>query len=512
MLFPLLLLAATVCQADGQQRPNILIAISDDQSYPHASAYGSQMVRTPAFDRVAQSGALFTRALVASPGCSPSRAAFLTGKYPWQLESAGTHASGFPHKFDTFPSQLEAIGYHVGYTGKGWGPGNWQASGRKQNPAGPEWNKVRLARGERAGGISSTDYAGNFKEFLAARDAGQPFCFWYGAHEPHRKYEEGSGLAAGKTLDSAEVPGFLPDAPEVRGDLLDYALEIEWFDQQLAKMLRLLEEAGELDNTLIVVTADNGMPFPRAKANCYEYGVHVPLAIAWPRRFAAGQRFEPVVSLVDVTATIRAATGIANDNATPTPGKSLLGELSRESSADRPERTYVYSARERHSSSRYENVGYPQRAVRSQDYLYIRNFKPRRWPAGDPQELLPGGKLGPMHGAYRDIDASPTLALLVERRGEPAIGPFLEWAVAKRPAEELFCVKDDPACLHNLVDQPAHAKQLVDHRAALDSFLRETGDPRAGDEGEVFETYPRYSPLRKFPRDEESARTHSDLR
>ncbi|MDI9443784.1 MAG: sulfatase-like hydrolase/transferase, partial [Planctomycetota bacterium] len=95
-------------------RPNILLAISDDQSFPHASAYGSKMVSTPAFDRVASEGVLLTNAICASPGCSPCRAALLTGRHTWQLEHAGTHASSFSPKYVTYPDRLESAGYFVG--------------------------------------------------------------------------------------------------------------------------------------------------------------------------------------------------------------------------------------------------------------------------------------------------------------------------------------------------------------------------------------------------------------
>jgi N-sulfoglucosamine sulfohydrolase len=108
--------------ATEQKRPNILFAISDDQSFPHASIYGDKVANTPAFDRVAREGVLFMNAFAASPGCSPSRATLLTGRNCWQIEDAGTHASEFPAKYVVYPDILEEAGYFVGYTGKGWGP------------------------------------------------------------------------------------------------------------------------------------------------------------------------------------------------------------------------------------------------------------------------------------------------------------------------------------------------------------------------------------------------------
>ena len=184
-----LLLLAIPFANETAARPNILLAIADDQSFPHASAYGHPGLHTPGFDSVAADGVLFTNCYAASPGCAPSRAGLLTGRHPWMLEEAGTHASRFPAKWPTYPDLLAAAGYHVGYTGKGWGPGNYKAGGRTSNPAGPGYSKRTLTPPNR--GISRNDYAANFRDFLEARDDDEPFCFWFGATEPHRVYDAG---------------------------------------------------------------------------------------------------------------------------------------------------------------------------------------------------------------------------------------------------------------------------------------------------------------------------------
>ncbi len=503
----LCLLLLSACMADPsdgvdsgqtQDRPNILLAISDDQSYPHASTYGFKAVQTPAFDRVAAEGVLFSNAFVASPGCSPSRAALLTGRHTWQLEEAGTHASSFPARYVTYPDLLEQAGYFVGYTGKGWGPGNWEAGGRTRNPAGPEFSDIRTTSPP---AMSDKDYAANFRAFLEARPEGTPFCFWYGSHEPHRRYEEGIGLQSGKKLEEVTVPPFLPDAPEVRSDILDYAVEIEWFDQHLGRILEILEETGELDNTIVVVTGDNGMSFPRAKANLYEYGIHVPLAIRWPARLSAGRVVQAPVSLVDLAPTFLEAAGVQHPGTHPMVGSSLLELLASEGN-ETPDRM-VFSARERHSSSRFDNLGYPGRALRTREYLYIRNFKPELWPAGMPQKYEENGELGPMHGGYHDIDAAPSLSFLIDNRDDPQLGLYFHLAVDKRPAEELYDIRQDPGCLNNLAGSAQHAEIKSQLAQALEQYLTETEDPRMGENGDIFETYPRYSPIRKFPAPEQ---------
>ena len=500
-----LLAAAILCSLAKPlaKSPNILFAISDDQSYPHASAYGCRGIETPGFDRVAKEGVLFHTAISGSPGCSPSRASLLTGRYHWMIEHAGTHASKFDNKYATFPDMLEKAGYWIGYTGKGWGPGNYRDGGFKRNPAGPVFSSKKKSSGIK--GISSTDYAANFDAFLEQRPDGKPFYFWLGGHEPHRVFEKGIGLKKGKKLSDVDVPAFLPDTPEIRGDILDYYVEIEWFDSHLARAMAKLEAIGELENTLVIVTSDNGMAFPRAKANCYEFGVHVPLAIMWPERVKGSRASTDPVSFVDLTATILEAAGVVHPAlgkaALAPSGQSLMSLLaSGKSGRIELTRTHVYSGRERHSSSRFNNWTYPQRCLRSDQYLYIRNFRPDRWPAGDPQKFNSPGKLGPMHGGYHDIDACPTLTFLIENRNDPRYKPFFHLSVNKRPGEELFDIKKDPDCLNNLALDPTFLKVTQKYRDEMDAFLKKTGDPRANDNGDLWESYKRYSRMRSFPR------------
>lgn len=508
------LLCGTVCTfltlavsaSDDQARPNILIAMADDQSFPHTSFAGYEAVQTPGFDRVAREGVYIKNAFAPSPGCSPTRAALLTGRHPWQIEQAGTHASSFPAKYVVFPDLLENAGYSVGMTGKGWGPGDFQAvDQRPRNPAGPEFQKHKCK--PPTSGISKNDYAANFADFFNARDKSKPFCFWYGSTEPHREYELGSGLKAGKESTDAKVPDFLPDTPEIRSDLLDYCLEIEWFDSHLVKMLTLLEEAGELDNTMVIVTADNGMPFPRAKANLYDYGFHEPLAIRWGKAVPGGRVVDDLIGFVDLTATILDATNVAHPSTEfPISGRSFLEVLkSNKQGIVDPSRDAVFAARERHSSSRYNNWTYPQRAIRTQQHLYIRNFRPDRWPAGDPVTLKQDGTLNQPHSGYHDIDACPTLDFLISKADDPILGKYLPLSVAKRPSEELFDIVSDPACLKNLADDPEHLNDKWRLSKRLIDYLTESGDARALDGGEIWETYPRYSPIRSFPAPDEGS-------
>ncbi len=486
--------------APATDSPNILFAIWDDVSYPHVSASGSGMVSTPAFDRIAAEGVLFRNAYAPAPGCSPTRAAFLTGRHIWMIEQAGTHASSFPSTYVSYQDLLEQAGYAVGYTGKPWGPGRWEKSGRTRNPAGPPF--LERSSEPPYSGMRNWDYAGNFEAFFEQKEEGQPFSFWVGGSEAHRRFERGSWESAGKSLDDAEVPSFLPDTAEIRGDLLDYAVEIEWFDSHIGRILEYLESKGELDNTLVIFTADNGMAFPRAKANLYDYGIHMPLAVRWSTVGRAGRVVEDLVQFVDLTATILDLAGVAHPGGdTALAGRSIRNVL--EADADGwvdPSRERAYSGRERHSSSRWSNLTYPQRAMRTPTHLYIRNLKPSRWPAGAPQKYDAPNRLGPMHGGYHDIDASPTLSFLIDNRDDEELGKFLQLAVAKRPGEELFDLDQDPGCVNNLADSAEHADLLAELRDELDAYLRETGDARVVGGGEIWDQYIRYSSTRSFPK------------
>ncbi len=472
--------AAPALLLEGRRRPNILFAVADDQSWPHTSAAGDRVVKTPAFDRVARTGVLFTNAISNSPGCAPSRAAILTGRSHWQLEEAGTHDSAFPSKFQVYPGLLEAAGYHVGLTAKGAGPCNWKIGGWKHNPAGQAYDARKLDDVPK--GISAIDYAGNFADFLKARPQGAPFCFWFGSHEPHRVYLPGSGLKSGKRLEDVVVPPFLPDCPEVRSDILDYYTEIEYFDRQLGKMLELLKKAGELDNTLIVVTADNGMSFPHSKATLYEYGIHLPLAVCWPARVKGGRKIDDLISFCDFAPAFLEAAGLRIPEVMT--GRSFLDVLmSNRSGRVDPKRASAFSGRERHSHARFDNLGYPCRAIRSYQYLYIRNFKPERWPAGDPE-------------GFYDIDDGPSKEHVLKNRNRPDVRRLFEAACGKRPAEELYDIQKDPGCLENLASSPAHAEVRAKLRAELERTLIAQKDPRMLGAGDIFESYPRYSAMR----------------
>lgn len=468
----------------AQERPNILFAISDDQSFPHASAYGTDWVKTPAFDRVADEGILFNRAYVPNPKCAPSRSIILTGRNSWQLEEAANHWPTFPEKFKVFTEVLAEQGYFVGSTGKGWAPGIAQtADGSPRHLAGKPYNEITTTPPTSA--INSKDYAANFQAFLEAREnEDQPFSFWYGGHEPHRVYEFRSGIDVGnkRVEEIKELPPFWPDSDSIRADMLDYAMEIEYFDEHLGRMLEILEEAGELENTIVVVTSDNGMPFPRIKGQVYEQSAHLPLAIMWPNGIESpGRVVDDFVSFADFAPTFIEVAGLEWEETGmhPTVGKSLSDILfsDREGQVNEA-RDHIILGKERHDVGRPYDWGYPVRGIVKDDFLYLRNFKEDRWPVGNPET------------GYLNTDGSPTKTYILDHRTTAGMYHYWQWNFGKRPSEELYNISEDPNCLHNLAYDPAYKNQKKVLVEELYQKLKEQNDPRVFGNGYVFEVYP----------------------
>ena len=470
-LFLLLQNTLTLCVATAndvvsKKGPNILFAFADDQSWLHTSFNGDSNVNTPNFDRIAREGVSFSHCFSACPSCTPSRSAVLTGQDIWRIKQAGVLYGSIPKEVPLFPLLLQDDGYHVGYTGKGWVPGDPFALGRRRYPIGREYNNEtnRFV----AAGLNDQDYAENFRHFLKDRPDDAPFFFWFGCKEPHRVYEDGIGKRLGKQAKNVQVPDFFPDDQIVRSDILDYCVEIEYFDSQLGKMIQQLEAAGELDNTIVIVTSDNGMPFPRCKTTLYDLGTRMPMAIRW-NKIPAGRRIDDFVLLTDLAPTILEVAGLQIPD--PMTGRSLLPLLtSTQQGRIDPTRDHVVTAVERHTWCRPDGATYPSRAIRNDDYLYIRNFAPDRWPTGGPT-FVSSNKT--FHG---DVDACPTKTFMVDHAEQ--FPREFDLCFGKRPLEELYDVRNDPWQVKNLAADPAFASAKEKMWKQLEDRLRSTGDPR----------------------------------
>ncbi len=512
--------------AAEEKRPNILFAFADDWGR-FASAYAkldglgtiNDVLDTPNFDRVARDGVLFRRAFVSAPSCTPCRSALLSGQHFWRTgRGAILRGAVWDGSNAAYPLMLRDAGYHIGETYKVWSPGTpvdapYGAGKHAYEKAGGRFNDFSenvtkmMADGkpiDAAKQLLYDEVLGNFNAFLAARRSEQPFCYWFGPTNVHRKWIKGSGKnlwGINPDLLQGIMPPFLADVPEVREDLADYFGEVQAFDAALGVLLKRLEEIGELDNTLIVVSGDHGAPgFPHGKCNLYDFGSSVSLAIRWGGA-KGGRVVDDLVSLTDLAPTFLELGGVAVPGAMT--GRSLASVLTSEKSGQvDPRRTAVFIGRERHvENARADYMPYPQRAIRTHEYLYIVNFKPDRWPLGDPYRL--DGNNPPTteeltedtRVSLADEDAGPAKAWLVGRRNDPRWKPLFDLAYAKRPREELYDLKSDPHQVKNVAADLRFADVRANLEHRLMDELRRTGDPRLIDDGKFFETPPMAGPV-----------------
>jgi arylsulfatase A-like enzyme len=476
-----LLALITIAPAAFAAPPNILFAIADDWG-AHAGAYGTPWVKTPAFDRVAKEGLLFNRAYTPVAKCAPSRAIVLTGRHAWQLEEAGNHMAYFPAKFKSWPEVLTEKGWHMGITGKGWGPGIANdPAGKPRQITGNPFNNRKAP--PPTSGILNNDYAANFADFLDAAPQDKPWCFWYGSLEPHRGYEFQSGVKkGGKNLSDVDrVPAQWPDTETVRHDILDYAFEVEHTDRHLGRMIAELEKRGLLDRTLIIVTADHGMPFPRGKGYAYPASNRVPLAIRWPGGVKnPGRVIDDFVSFIDLAPTILDVAGIAEKESgmAGITGRSWREIWESEKAGQVvAARDFTLLGKERTDVGRPHDWGYPIRGLLTADYLYLKNYEPTRWPAGNPET------------GYLDTDASPTKTLILERGRKDRADQYWQLNFGMRPGEELYYLTNDPDGVRNLATEPAEKERATAMEERMTALLRAQGDPRMSGHGHVFDEY-----------------------
>ncbi len=535
-IFPRIVAAAAVAlvgaiasldvHAADAKRANILFAFADDWGR-YASAYAkidgpggiNDVVRTPNFDRLASRGVLFRNAFVNAPSCTPCRSSLLSGQYFWRTgRGAILQGAVWDPKIPAFPLLLRDSGYHIGKSFKVWSPGTpadapfggqqyaYQQAGGRFNQFSETATKL-VADGKSiddAKRVLFEEVRGNFAAFLAKREAGRPFCYWFGPTNVHRKWIKGSGRALWNFDPNAlqgKLPPFLPDVPEVREDLADYFGEIAAYDAALGVLFEELQKSGELDNTLVVVSGDHGAPgFPHGKCNLYDFGTRVSLAIAGPG-VRGGRVVDDFVLLPDLAPTFLEAGGVAAPEVMTARSLWPVLKSEREGLVDSA-RTWVVTGRERHvEMARAGHLPYPQRCLRTAEYSFIINFRPDRNPLGDPYNL-DGNNVPSAHDITEttfvtlpDEDAGPTKAWLVGQRNNPKWKPYFDHAYGKRPREELFDLKKDPHQMHNVASDPAYAAMATELRQRLLAELSRTGDPRLVDDGKFFETPPMAGPL-----------------
>jgi len=514
LILPLASFAAQAEQADSKARPNIVFAFADDWGR-YASAYReadratiNDAFETPHFDALADQGVLFWDAHVSAPSCSPSRTAVLTGRHFFRNGSGSqlhNPWSGDPEadpvkQLESYHTLLEKAGYHTGVTYK------THVSMHLFVDKNHQYNKA----GRRVNGFSQyvskagndqeiqqrkqqlyDEVRGNMQDFLADREAGQPFCWYFSPTNPHRTWTPGSGKRLwGIDPDDlkGKMPAFVPDVHTIREDMADYLGESKAFDEQIGVVVDELKKQGLWENTILVISGDHGAPgFPRGKTNLVDFGTQVPLLIHWPKGIAdPGRRVDNPTSTIDLAPTFLEAAGLPVHPQMD--GQSLLPILKDADATGHSElgNEYVITGRERHVGRldvREGALPYPSRAIRTKDILYIKNFKPDRWP-----QLLPPMKPGlATHG---DFDGGPTKAWFAKIQDDPEYATFVDYAWGKRPAEELYDLRNDPDQMTNLADDPRYAAVKAELAGKLMDVLVAGEDPRIVGEGDAFDRPP----------------------
>jgi N-sulfoglucosamine sulfohydrolase len=420
---------------------NVLLIIADDMGLD-GGCFGNDAVNTPNLDRLAGEGTRFANAFATVASCSPSRAVLLTGLYTHQNGQYGLqhadHNQVTRPEVQSLPKVLGASGYRTAIVGK--------------NHVGPQsvYNYETVLKPGGRGNAGMVRVAG---EFMTTKDE-RPFFLLVGFHEPHRAKvgfgnEAKNAAKPTRTYDPAtlKVPPFLPDTPEVRADVADYYTAIDRLDQAVGDVLAELDKAGRRDETLVIFTSDNGMPFPGAKTNVYDAAIRLPMLVRAPGS-KGGVVSRAMVSWIDVAPTVLEFTGAKPPQNLP--GQSLLPVLAQEDAADRDA---VYASHVFHEITMY----YPMRAIRTRTHKLI-------WNLAAP---LPY----PIAG---DISKSPSWQTIVKTG---AMGGRTRESYLHRPEFELYDVENDPHELKNLAAEPSQAKLLEELKSRLMKKLKETNDP-----------------------------------
>jgi N-sulfoglucosamine sulfohydrolase len=450
--FVLLLMIAPI-SAQSAERPNTILIIADDVSWNDLGCYGNAVARTPNIDRLAANGRRFDEAILVASSCSPSRSSIITGRYPHNNGRASELHQPIAAHLPWFPRLLRESGYYTALVGKHHMTEDQPADGDQPQP--PAFDLVDKGVGPGNQGGHAT-----WVRTLQERPKDKPFFFWFAALDAHRDWDadnDWNEKLYGPRHDPATVvvPPFLQDDTATRGDLASYYNEITRFDYFIGLVVAELKAQAILDDTLILVMADNGRPFPRAKTRLHDSGMKTPFVAHWPKGITKpGSPTQGLISSIDIAPTILSLAGVP---VSPTmQGVSFAPLLAN---PDAVVRKYAFSEHNWHD---YEAHG---RAVRSEGFLYIVNARPHL----------------PWQGPADSV-RSPSHVSLTALRGAGQLTPAqADVFLAPRPAVEFYRTDADPQQLNNLAADPNYASEREHLAAIMKEWINATGDSAPAD-------------------------------
>ena len=437
------LLAGTAARSQWEKRRMNILLITADDLGTELGCYGDPYAVTPHLDHLASRGVLFECGYVTQASCSPSRSSMFTGLYPHQNGQVGLAHLGYSMRpgQQTIPTLLKEAGYRTGTLGKVHvGPGHAFSWDLDDEMGVVGTRDVRLVA-ERA-------------EAFIASSGETPFFLMVNFFDPHRPFEGADqidGIPA-KPLGPDDVrpfPFLLVDSPKVRSDTATYYNCAERLDTGVGLLMDLLERLGHDEDTLVLFIGDHGAPFTRAKAACYEAGVHIPYLMYWPGKTRPGVRSNALVSTVDLMPTILGAAGVPCPE---TEGRDLAALASGE---DVPWRDTLCTEYNSHIPRDF----FPRRSIRDDRFKLIHN--------------LLSGKENPVRG----IDGCAAWETAQAERYDGTLAREVYDRYSNPPEFELYDLRNDPHEFRNLADDAQYAETLLDLQQRLRAWRESTGDP-----------------------------------
>ncbi len=408
-------------EASGQGRkgPNFFIYIADDQYMGSVGCYGAIPSRTPNVDQLARDGILFTHAFTPSSICTPNRGCLLSGMYPLRNGAHPNH-SGFKNGVKSLPNYMKEIGYRAYLAGK---------DGIQRDSDLYEWEfKIEKTK-EHVPGANEAKHDRHRKSDMAAIEAfmvaddPRPFCFVHAASLPHGPYLN-----------------------ELPNGLSGYDASNWYMDYEFGRMLKMLEDHGLADNTLVIYLNDNEAALPRTKNTLYETGTNIPMVARWPGHVKPGSTTDAVVSTLDILPTIMELAGGTPPSALD--GKSMMDVLEGRSKHQHDELFFSYSGVI--VGGERQETPYPIRAIRTKRYKYIRNIN---YTVPHPKQ---------------------------QKDGDDGM----------RPYEELYDIAADPGEMKNLADEAKFAVVKKELSGKIDAWMKYCGDKGIESELQALKDFP----------------------